>query len=562
MSASSNLSADYYVRNYFLQNYKQIKATGALLSEVPILPGTEELDYFRGIGEGDVGELLGTSILEVLWLNGGHTQVCKNGVVMTLKKGTSDLTTNGGHLEVLIEEMREAGVGVAGFSLPKGRFFVEGVNLSKTKKLQRRVRSWKTIPIRHAHECDTDMGRTKIERKTPRRNRNSMVTPPRAEEQQRIRISRVSLSSEEPDTLPVYHSHEVSSDIASQHESETNLFEPDLEALDEGGGGPSSWGAIVEEMQGSPPTKPPRDVDLMFSTREEKEVALECGLTLQDDVDSAGEKLLRMRYKKKLSPDMWNRYGQSILRVAGYGSDAPAMMQLLTQFNAVNSFWFHEDEQKFVGSLKAKGVRLNEYEPREGKMRGILEQAGQSTLSRSLNRSFSGNVTEVARHDWKKIVLSEPMRAMMEGLGISGGMTGFGGDLLMRMVDFLSVNPGVKLNDVSNLVPWVEGTTVNFLSPSGVHNVPVKWDFDLLDYRSRASSMTSRDYSPEDSKYLYLATTSSKWIVHKDQVQKLFDVFDVPGPLEEQLVRRNLLKNYTGRVQKRNSIIARPPDSD
>ncbi|ADG21214.1 capsid protein [Verticillium dahliae chrysovirus 1] len=185
MSASRRVPAEAHILEYMMRYAPTIRLMGAGLTGIPVVEGTEELDYITCTSPDELEDILGTSILEVLWLASRETRVCENGVFYELKKGCHDLTRSGGSMEVLREEMREAGTTATGFTLPQGRFFVEGVNLGNDGPYKRPARRRIKMPIDHAHECDTEMGRTVIRRRNGgvARRRPDSVTyqPPRQE---------------------------------------------------------------------------------------------------------------------------------------------------------------------------------------------------------------------------------------------------------------------------------------------------------------------------------------------------------------------------------------------
>nr|WSP06970.1 CP [Gnomoniopsis castaneae chrysovirus 1] len=550
MSSSQRVSAAAHVLEYLSRYSESARTMGLQMTGVPVLEGTEELDYMTGITEDQLSAILGTSILEALWLCGHSSAVCENGVMYMLKKGKHDLTRHGGAMEVLREEIREAGGVITGFNLPQGQFFVEGVNLGQPAPFKRRDRNRVSIPITHAHECDETIGRTVIARRNGGigQKRISTIaspkTPPTFRPARRpispkplvFPVSPVNTTSSLPPYSPV-SAYDPAERISSQEE----LFSP--EPAEQEQSSPQAWQSVVSEMSGevNKLTKyTPKDAELMVASPESQKLLVDAGVRLTQSEREQAERIYRLKGGNLVpTQEIMERWGKILLEIDGFEKDSRQMVTELVRRKMIGAWWLDINMENM---LRERGVGLIAYEPKSGKMKAMMEKAGHGDSTQkatSMRRDWEGDLEELDKRAWPAVVNSKPMTELMELLGIQDNDHGFGNNLRQGVVRWISLYPHVPTDHLYRVVPWARDTSV--MGMAGLLGLPPQYDdsFIELDYRYRASSITTRKFDRADSKFLELASRPGveRW-VSQDMVSSLSKEFLVPSDMAEKLTKK------------------------
>ncbi|ACT79251.1 capsid protein [Cryphonectria nitschkei chrysovirus 1] len=513
LSASKRVAADTHVLEYLSRHARVTRLMGMQLTGVPILEGTDELDYISGLTKEHLSAILGTSILEALWLCGHSASVCENGVFSALKRGKHDLTVGGGGIAVLHEEIREAGAVVTGFNLPQGQFFTEGVNLGRATPFKPPKRTRVKMPITHAHECEVSKGRTVVTRREGgiTSKRSSLLSPPRVT---RSRSSNGSVGSiagrivsfnPKLSSPPSYRT-DSPDDPSEQLASLDGLFdEPEADR--------QSWQSVVEEATGMEVKATrlvPRDASLMSDDPTEVAIYDRAGVLLTDNLTVMAEKIYQIRGRGPVPTErLMRKIGAEMLEYDGYGRDSEEMVNILISRKMIGAWWERADMAKM---LVERGVGTITYIPTESKMQKLLSGAGlkkESQIATSMGRAWVGDVHDLKRSDWPKVVNSIPMMDYLARYGVGEDTKGFGGLLRMTLVRWLSIHPDFEESNMLALVGWARGLSVSAITPVPGEVLPYFDDsFIEMEYANRSSSITVRAFDRADSKLLLLATMS------------------------------------------------------
>lgn len=550
MSASGSVSAMSHIIDYLLGNEQVVRLNGARLSSVPVVGGTEELNYLDSIVDHDVEGILGTSILEVLWLCTDSDLVCTNGVFHVLKRGSNDVEASGDSMAALEEEMREAGISFRGYSLPQGSFLVEGVSLGSAHKSALPVYHWESVDIKRTHPCDTKFPRSVVRRRrVPERapSPSDIASPPPRYATRREHSSTPEVPSEQAERP---ETREGTESLFSLEAEEVETLSPQgqrvykdiRQQLAEEAAGGEGPAVAVPAGAGLPQAKRRSWLDDDFLQM--------CGVVPGMDRQSVVEKIMSRRYKVPTPPEnIWGAYGFDIVAAMGYGlEDADVVLTAFAERKLLGRLWLDGDIRKLGRSLGERGAGLLDYTPHNAQTVELFDAAGLTevtSLAKREKRNWKGDLTALPRSAWKQVANSRPMEEMLLDHGVSLDHTAFGKKAGYAVIDFLVSSPDYRIEWIPKLMPWVEGTSINPFRTNLAEPLPAfPIEVEVLEFRDRPGSMIPREYNAEDSKYLFLAAQCGQKIVPYGVVDKLVHVFSVPGQLISELKRRKYLRDY------------------
>lgn len=561
MQATQGYDVSVTVRQYLNANSSLVHQMSSKLSGISIFDATPKMHIFEYMGTRDYSDILNISILEGLWLVRHATKSVHNGPVGFLINGERLRTDDRTSYDALVEELTLGQVRVEHDKMPDGAFTTSWVSVSRESPVPHRRRQKTQFSTSLVQACNYNpdlnlkAGGRKVRRNKVHHTKHAPSEVPLTRifktpsPQRKVSISKqiAPLSRETPPPTyvsPLQSSSPVTetSEAISQQEAEIALIEENELPLQRT--------VIAEEAR--------RRVHRSTLERVIESVTEAQQAKAEDRAEENRrvEKYLRGENDGQLAP---REQLNALLRKGGLG------VREREEWSKVIDYSIGTREAIRLGSLEktveamvrhglhGAPIRLSGNHKLTKTVNSLIEDNNPNLVGPSLSAmrreasEWKGEVSEASQRGLKYIANSQSWEDWLIEYGIHGDNEGGGRKLKYTLADYLSQNSSFTVYDVGTLGTWFAGTTINPLPTLMSREEFPTRVARTMEWYKQPTSMGSRVFCPEDSRWLSLAAAIPRACFDVNTLKKLAGEFRVPGDVRESL--RDKYGMFKGREQ-------------